>query len=84
MSAGVPQRSRVLLTGPSGSGKTTLINYLSLYYSAIHLVVVDLTSLYSPFVGETEKNVVSVFEQVFYVIFCVFLSWVQAVVSYLL
>lgn len=62
--AGIKCRPRVLLFGPSGSGKSFLINYLSKSHSTIPVKIVQLTSLFSPYLGQTEANLRSLFTHV--------------------
>ena len=66
-SGGIPQArldppKGILLTGPSGTGKTLLARALA-GELGLTLVVVDLPSLFSKWVGESEKGLREVFKR---------------------
>lgn len=53
---------RVLFTGTSGTGKTLAASYLATNLS-IPLYRIDLASIISKYIGETEKNLKKVFDK---------------------
>lgn len=62
--SGIHYSPRALLAGPSGSGKSAILGHMIHQYSNLYVVTVDLTALYSPFLGDTEKNLIQAFQQV--------------------
>jgi SpoVK/Ycf46/Vps4 family AAA+-type ATPase len=55
---------RALLCGASGTGKKRILNYLTKKYPQVHVNVEHLTSLYSPYFGETERRLQNEIKQV--------------------
>jgi len=58
---GLATRPRLLLSGPPGTGKTLMATHIAAQLS-LPIYVVRLDSLISSFLGETAKNIRSVFE----------------------
>jgi SpoVK/Ycf46/Vps4 family AAA+-type ATPase len=52
----------VLFTGPSGTGKTMAAEILA-YELSLDLLQIDLSSVVSKYIGETEKNLSAIFQE---------------------
>ncbi len=61
--AGLATKPRLLLFGPPGTGKTLLATHIAAQLS-MPIYVVRLDSLISSFLGETAKNIRSIFEYI--------------------
>lgn len=61
--AGLATKPRLILSGPPGTGKTLMASHIAAQLT-LPLYVVRLDSLISSFLGETAKNIRSVFEYI--------------------